>query len=288
MILLEAKNIAQIWKNETKQELDSLKISGLREPHLAIIQVGDNPASSIYVKHKMKACAEVGIKTTNYNFSNISEPALIQLVESINYDPLVDGILVQLPLPAPILKRNIIKYINPLKDVDGFHPSNIGALATGHPTFIPATPLGVQFLLKKYNIDIQQKNVVVIGRSNIVGRPLFYLFSNPPNNNTVTLCHRYTKNLPEIASKADILMVAIGKPNFVTQDFVKEGAVVVDVGINRLQIADNQSKIVGDVDFEHVKSKCSAITPVPGGVGLMTVSALLSNTLLAFKRIHGI
>ncbi len=283
MIILDGKEVNSFWKNKIQNEVLQFVEQGLRPPKLAIIKIGHNPASAIYVKRKIESCQQVGINTIFHNFEEIAQPQLIELIEKLNMAEDVDGILVQLPLPISISENQIIQSISPLKDVDGLHPLNIGLLACGQPRFIPATPLGITYLLDYYKLPLTNKSMVIIGRSNIVGRPLFHIFSAPPYNNTVTLAHSKTPHLNALAQHADILMVAIGKPNFINETFIKPGAIVVDVGINRIQI-DGKDKVVGDLDFERVKEFCSAITPVPGGVGLTTIAALLQNTLSAYKN----
>ncbi|MCX8473822.1 MAG: bifunctional 5,10-methylenetetrahydrofolate dehydrogenase/5,10-methenyltetrahydrofolate cyclohydrolase [Sediminibacterium sp.] len=283
MIILDGKEVATHWKNKIQTEVNQYVLQGCRSPKLAIIKVGLNPASAIYVKRKMEACEQVGIETIFHSFEEISQTHLIELIESLNKTNDVDGILVQLPLPNSIAEHKIINKVSASKDVDGLHPLNIGYLASGQPQFVSATPLGITYLLNYYNLDLVNKSMVIIGRSNIVGRPLFHIFSAPPYNCTVTLAHSKTKNLSTISSAADILMVAIGKPQFIDESYIKPDAIIVDVGINRIHLA-GKDKVVGDVDFERVKNLCSAITPVPGGVGLTTISALLHNTLKAYKN----
>jgi methylenetetrahydrofolate dehydrogenase (NADP+)/methenyltetrahydrofolate cyclohydrolase len=248
-------------------------------PHLAVIIVGDDPATQSYVKGKSKACDEVGITNTTIQLpSDVSQQDLIQTIDELNRNSKIDGILVQLPLPNHIDEASVMNYINPLKDVDGFHPVNVDGLYTGKKCIKPCTPLGIIKLLKKANVEIEGKNVVVLGRSNIVGLPVAKMLLD--ENATVTVCHSRTKNLKEITSQADILIVAIGKPKFVTADMVKDGAVVIDVGVNRVD-----GKLVGDVDFDNVEHKTSVITPVPGGIGPMTITCLLENTIECFKNL---
>ena len=276
-ILLDGKKIAQIIKNELKEEI---KKAGLR-PGLAVVLVGENPASRVYVRHKKKACAEVGIKSFSYELpAETTQYELMELIEKLNLNKKIHGILVQLPLPEQINEQKIIQSVDPKKDVDGFHPLNAGRLMLGLPGFRPATPLGIIELIKRYNLDLIGQHAVIVGRSNIVGKPLSQLFLN--EHATVTMCHSKTKNLLEITAQADILVAALGQPRFIKKNMVKKGAVVIDVGINRLR----SGKLVGDVDFDKVKNIAEAITPVPGGVGPMTIAALLMNTAKAAGRIH--
>lgn len=271
-IILDGKKISQEIKNELKKEIKESKIS----PGLAVVLVGENPASVIYTKHKKKACNEVGIKSFSYELSHeTTQYELEELIEKLNLDKKIHGILVQLPLPEQINAQKIIASIDPKKDVDGFHPLNVGKLMLGLPGFRSATPLGIIELIKRYNLDLVGQHAVIIGRSNIVGKPLAQLLLQ--EHATVTVCHSKTKNLPEITAQADILVAAMGRAQFIKKDMVKKGAVVIDVGMNRL---DN-GKLVGDVDFDEVKNIVEAITPVPGGVGPMTIAALLMNTAKA-------
>ncbi|GAB6072454.1 bifunctional methylenetetrahydrofolate dehydrogenase/methenyltetrahydrofolate cyclohydrolase FolD [Venenivibrio stagnispumantis] len=284
MIILDGKKISTKIKEEIKKDIENLKKQGFREPCLAVILVGNDPASQVYVNNKKKSCEEVGIKSLSYNLpENITQEELLELIGNLNGDDNVDGILVQLPLPKHINTYEIIEAIHPSKDVDGFHPVNVGKLATGkNDGIIPCTPLGIWLLLKEYNIDTFGKDVVVVGASNIVGKPMSLLFLREERS-TVTICHKNTKDLKSHTEKADILVVAVGKPKLITADMVKEGAVVIDVGINRVD-----GKIVGDTDFENIKEKVYAITPVPGGVGPMTVASLLLNTLNIFRIKNGL
>jgi methylenetetrahydrofolate dehydrogenase (NADP+)/methenyltetrahydrofolate cyclohydrolase len=250
------------------------------------ILVGENPASQAYVASKVKNCGELGFESTLVTYdADVAEEVLLNKIKEFNENKLVDGILVQLPLPKHISEDKVIETIHPSKDVDGFHPVNLGKMMLSLPTFIPATPYGILLMLQHYGIKTTGMNCVVIGRSNIVGTPMSLLLSRnaEPGNCTVTICHSKTKNMKEICSAADIIVAAIGKPKFVTADMVKQGAIIVDVGINRVESTETKSgfRLVGDVDFENVKDKCSFITPVPGGVGLMTICALMKNTLLA-------
>jgi methylenetetrahydrofolate dehydrogenase (NADP+)/methenyltetrahydrofolate cyclohydrolase len=286
MQILDGKIVAQAVKDDLKQQTIDLKAKGGKTPHLAAILVGTDGASETYVASKIKSCEEIGFKSTLQRFqSDIDESTLIEAIEALNQDADVDGILVQLPLPKHFNEEKIINLIAPEKDVDGFHPISLGKLVQGLPTFISATPYGIMLLLKHYNIDTVGKHAVVIGRSNIVGRPMSILLSQNtnPGNCTVTLCHSKTQHLKEICLQANIIVAALGKVSFLTADMVKENAVVIDVGITR--VADSSKKsgfaLKGDVDFENVAPKCSYITPVPGGVGLMTIAALLMNTFNA-------
>jgi methylenetetrahydrofolate dehydrogenase (NADP+)/methenyltetrahydrofolate cyclohydrolase len=283
MQILDGKKAAQAIKDELKIDSAQLAAEGKKIPHLAAILVGTNGASETYVAAKVKACDEVGFNSTLIRFEeNISEPKLLTKIHELNSDPDIDGILVQLPLPKHISDEEVINAIDPDKDVDGFHPVNAGKMLQGIPTFIPATPNGILLLLNHFKIETKGKHAVVIGRSNIVGRPISVLLSsnNEPGNCTVTICHSQTKNIKEICRNGDIIIAAIGKPGFVTADMVKEGAVVIDVGITREADTTKKSgfKLRGDVDYDTVASKCSWITPVPGGVGPMTIAALLKNT----------
>ena len=287
MQLLEGKVVSAAIKEDLKNKISSLLSEGKKIPHLAAILVGNDPASETYVASKVKNCKEVGINSSLFKYeSSIREEQLLEKINELNNDPEIDGILVQVPLPAHISEKKVTNTISSSKDVDGFHPLNIGNMVLGFPTFISATPYGILLMLQHYKIETPGKNVVVIGRSNNVGTPLSILFSRNNNeygNATVTLCHSRTKNLASICQQADILVAAIGKPKFVTADMVKENAVVIDVGINRVKDDTKKSgfALKGDVDFENVAPKCSYITPVPGGVGLMTIAALLKNTYKA-------
>ncbi len=289
MQLLDGKIVSQAVKNDIK-EMTSLFInSGKKTPHLAAILIGSNGASETYVASKVKNCEEVGFKSSLIRYEeNISEATLIAAINKLNCDEDVDGILVQLPLPKQINEEKIINLINPDKDVDGFHPMSIGKMVQGLPTFIPATPYGILLMLEYYRIETSGKHAVVIGRSNIVGRPISILLSRNtyPGNCTVTVCHSRTNSLKEICLQADIIIVALGIPEFLKSDMVKENAVVIDVGITRVVDASKKSGFVikGDVDFTNVAPKCRYITPVPGGVGLMTIAALLKNTFAACKN----
>lgn len=286
-MLINGTSIAQQIQLEIQQELQH--IQG-RKPCLAVILVGDHPASKIYVAKKTQACNEVGIHSIQRILpAEISESELLAEINKLNTSDAVDGILVQMPLPSHINSFKIMHHIYPTKDVDGLHPLNIGKLFIGEKdTLIPCTPLGIKTLLIRSGIEIAGKHVLIIGRSNLVGKPMAALLmqNSPDGNATVTLAHSKTNNLKELSLMADIVIAAIGKPLFVTADMIKDGAVVIDVGINKFPTPDSKksSKIVGDVDFDHVKDKCSFITPVPGGVGPMTIAMLLSNTLKAYLK----
>lgn len=289
MLILDGKVASTALKQVLIKEVQGLLQSNKRIPHLAAILVGTDGASETYVANKVKTCEEVGIKSTLVRFPDtIEEQALLQKIKEFNNNNEIDGILVQLPLPPQVSEQNIIQSIYPSKDVDGFHPQNAGKLMLGMNTFISATPLGVKLLLEHYNIQTTGKHAVIIGRSNIVGRPLSVLLSTnqPYGNCTVTLCHSRTPDLKEVCLQADILVAALGRPEFVKADMVKEGAVVIDVGITRVSdlSAKKGYRLKGDVDFTNVAPKTSAITPVPGGVGLMTITALLTNTLQAYRQ----
>lgn len=283
MQILDGKKAAQAIKNDLRIDVAQRANEGKKTPHLAAILVGNNGASETYVAAKVKACEETGFKSTLIRFEDsTSENKLLEKIEELNSDPDIDGILVQLPLPKHISDENVINAINPDKDVDGFHPVNVGKMVQGLPAFIPATPYGILLLLEHYKIDTKGKHAIVIGRSNIVGRPMSILLSGSgnPGNCTVTICHSQTKNLQELCLQGDIIVAALGKPGFVNADMVKEGAVVIDVGITRVQDSSRKSgfKLKGDVDYDAVSPKCSWITPVPGGVGPMTIAALMKNT----------
>lgn len=283
MQILDGKEAAKAIKNKLKLEVAQLAANGKEVPHLVAILVGSNGASETYVAAKVKACEEVGFKSTLIRFEEeISSFKLLETIREFNSDPDVDGILVQLPLPAHISAEEVINCIDPAKDVDGFHPNTIGKLVLGYPTFIPATPYGIMLLLEHYKIETSGKHAVVIGRSNIVGRPMSILLSAAGSygNATVTICHSHTKNLEEITASADIIVAALGRPGFVKANMVKEGAVVIDVGITRMEDRSKKSgyRLSGDVDFETVAPKTAFITPVPGGVGPMTIAALMKNT----------
>ena len=275
--LIDGKVISAQIKDEVKEKVAGLKEQGC-EVTLAVIQVGADPASSVYVRNKKKACEYVGIRSLAYELpEETSEQELLELVRSLNAKEDVDGILVQLPLPKHIDEDKVIRTISPDKDVDGFHPQSVGAMTIGEPGFLSCTPAGIIQLLKRSNIEIEGKHCVVIGRSNIVGKPMALLMLR--ENATVTIAHSKTKNLKELCKQADILIVAIGKPKFIDESYVKEGAVVIDVGIHR----NEENKLCGDVDFEKVEPHTSAITPVPGGVGPMTIAMLMNNCVESMR-----
>ena len=293
MQILDGQLVSRTIKEGLKIDVAALVADGKKIPHLAAVLVGNNGASETYVAAKVKACAEIGFKSTLLRLEDtISETKLLSLIEELNSDMDVDGILVQLPLPKHISDERVILTIDPSKDVDGFHPVNVGKLVLGTPSFISATPHGIMLLLEHYKINTAGMQAAVIGRSNIVGRPMSILLSanTNPGNCTVTLCHSHTRNLQEICLNSDLIVAALGKPEFVKPDMVKEGAVIIDVGITRVPDASKKSgfALKGDVDFAGVSSKCSFITPVPGGVGPMTIAALMKNTFTAMKRKHGI
>jgi len=283
MQILDGTLVSAHIKEQIKQEVIDWQEQGGKKPHLAAILVGNNPASEAYVGSKVKSCESLGFDSTLLRFNeDITEAFLINEVQRLNDDDAIDGILVQLPLPRHISPDAVINAISPAKDVDGFHPISQGKMMLGQPTFLPATPYGIMLMLEHYNINIDGLHCVVIGRSNIVGTPMTILLSRNtnPGNATVTLCHSRTKNLRDISREADIIIAAIGKPKFVTEEMIKENAVVIDVGINRVKDETKKSgyALTGDVDFEKVAPKAGYITPVPGGVGLMTIAALLTNT----------
>ena len=288
MKLIDGKVVSEKIKAELKKEVEVLVESGI-DPHLAAILVGEDPASQTYVRNKAKACEETGIVSSVYRQpETMTEKELLTLIDFINNDPEVHGMIVQLPLPSHINPEKIIQQIRPEKDVDGFHPVNIGRMVQGLPAYLPATPFGILKLIEHYRIETAGKHCVVLGRSNIVGTPIALMLSRKakPGNATVTICHSKTENLEKFTRDADILIAAIGQPHFVTADMVKEGAVVIDVGIHRIPSANTQSgyKLIGDVKFDEVSKKASYITPVPGGVGLMTIVSLLTNTVKAAKK----
>ncbi len=284
-LLLDGKKLSQEIQSEIKDAIAIRKAAGKKIPHLAAVLVGNDGASLSYVNSKIKLCASVGMESTFIHLdAAISEPALLEVIHNLNTDAGIDGFIIQLPLPKHISETKIIEAIDPSKDVDGFHPVNLGRMQLGLPAFISATPAGIMTMLSRYNIETAGKNCVVVGRSNIVGTPMSILLSRnaTPGNCTVTLCHSRTKNIGAICREADIIIAALGRPEFITADMVKEGAVVIDVGITRVK-ADNPKgySVKGDVKFDEVAPKCSAISPVPGGVGLMTVASLLLNTMQA-------
>lgn len=289
MKILDGKLLSKKIKEEIKSEVDGFLSNGYRAPHLVAVLVGEDPASKFYVKSKMKSCEQVGFRSTNMVVDkSITQADLLNIIDDLNKDQGVDGYIVQLPLPEHLDVDTILEAISPDKDVDGFHPVNMGKLILGLDTFVPATPLGILEIIKRYNIPTEGKDVVIVGRSNIVGKPISICLSQKgyPGNSTVTIVHSRTQNIEEKLKQADIIIAAIGKPQFVKEHMVKEGAVVIDVGINRVEDSSKKSgySLVGDVDFENVAPKCSYITPVPGGIGLMTVTALMINTLKSYKK----
>ena len=288
MKLIDGKVIAEGIKREIAQKNVAIIDAGGTAPHLAAILVGEDPASETYVASKERSCRAVGVTSSVYRYpANITEEALLNAVDFLNEDEEVNGFIVQLPLPKHIDADKVLQRISPAKDVDGFHPVNMGRLALGLPSYLPATPAGIMILLEKSGIETQGKHCVILGRSNIVGTPMSLLMSRKsnPGNCTVTLCHSMTKNLPELTRQADILIAAIGRPEFVTADMVKQGAVVIDVGIHRMDDSSEKGyHITGDVAFKEVAEKCSYITPVPGGVGPMTIVSLLLNTMKAYNK----
>jgi len=289
MQLIDGKKIAEEIREEIKAEVARMIDDEDRSPHLAAVIVGEDPASQTYVSGKEKACKSVGFMSSVYKLpESTTEKELLELIDFLNSDPEIDGFIVQLPLPGHISEEKVIQGIDPKKDVDGFHPVNLGRMVSGLPAYLPATPYGIVQLLERSNIETEGKHCVVLGRSNIVGTPVSILLSRKasPGNCTVTICHSRTKNIKEIAASADILIAAIGQPEFVTADMVKKDAVVIDVGIHRLPSDETKSgyKLKGDVAFDEVSKKCSYITPVPGGVGPMTITGLLQNTLKAHKK----
>lgn len=289
MQLLDGKALSAIVKAEIKIETDKIKAEGGKRPHLAAILVGNNGASETYVASKIKSCEEIGFKSTLISLPDTtSEEELLSHIQNLNDDADVDGFIVQLPLPAHISENRVMEAVAPEKDVDGFHPINVGRMCKGLPAYISATPFGILEMLERYKIETSGKHCVVVGRSQIVGLPMSILMQRNayPGNCTVTICHSRTHNLKEVCQSADILIAALGRPEFITADYVKEGAVVIDVGITRVPDATKKSgfAIKGDIKFDEVASKSSFITPVPGGVGLMTICGLLTNTLLASKK----
>ena len=289
MQILDGAVVSAHIKEQLRKEVADLKAKGGKTPHLAAVLVGNNPASEAYVGNKVRTCEELGYQSTLLRFdTTLTEAELLAEVQKLNEDKSVHGILVQLPLPKHISEDAVINTIHPDKDVDGFHPISQGKMVLGQPTFLPATPYGIMLMLQHYGLDVSGKHCVVIGRSNIVGTPMTILMSRNtnPGNATVTMCHSKTKNLKELCLQADIIVAAIGRPRYVTADMVKEGAIVIDVGINRIEDATRKSgsRLVGDVDFDNVAPKCSYITPVPKGVGPMTICGLMKNTLLAASR----
>jgi methylenetetrahydrofolate dehydrogenase (NADP+) / methenyltetrahydrofolate cyclohydrolase len=289
MEILDGKLVAAAIKDSLKEKLGMLKNASKRSPHLAAVLVGTDGASETYVASKIKNCEETGFRSTLIRMDeNISLQELTEAIVKLNEDNDIDGILVQMPLPRHIDPDVIINLIHPSKDVDGFHPLNVGKMVQGSPSYVPATPYGIMLMLEHYKIDTEGKHAVVIGRSNIVGRPMSILLSQntKPGNCTVTVCHSRSSNMKELCLRADIIVTALGKPGFLTDDMVKEGAIVIDVGITRVKDLSKKSgfSLKGDVDFANVSPKCSYITPVPGGVGPMTIAALLMNTYHAWEH----
>lgn len=289
MTLIDGKKVAEDIKREIAAEVDEMVASGKRRPHLAAILVGHDGGSETYVANKVKACEVCGFKSTLIRFEDdITEEKLLETIDSLNRDPEVDGFIVQLPLPRHISQQRIIEAIDYRKDVDGFHPVNVGRMSIGLPCFVSATPAGIIELLRRYGIETKGKRCAVLGRSNIVGKPVANLMMQKanPGNATVSVLHSASENLKEICAEADIIIAALGQPGFVTEDMVKPGATIIDVGTTRVPDATRKSgfRLRGDVDFENVAPKCSFITPVPGGVGPMTICSLMKNTLLAAKK----
>lgn len=289
MQVLDGKALSEQIKEELKKEVDGIRVAGGKIPHLAAVLVGENPASQVYVRNKVRSCEQVGFRSTLIRRpSEVSQQEILDIVRQLNEDPDVDGFIVQLPLPDHIDEDAVNLAIDPDKDVDGFTPVNIGKMTLGLPSYLPATPNGILEILDRHHIETSGQEVVVLGRSNIVGKPMSILLSRKgqPGNATVTMCHSRTKNLADHTRRADILVAAIGIPEMVTADMVKEGAVIIDVGINRVEDASRKRgyRLVGDVDYAGLEAKVSAMTPVPGGVGPMTVVSLLMNTLKASQR----
>lgn len=289
MELIDGKKISDDIKKEIATTVEQMVAEGKKRPHLAAILVGHDGGSETYVAHKVKACEQCGFQSTLIRYEDsVTEEELLETIKKLNADETLDGFIVQLPLPKHISEQKIIEAIDYRKDVDGFHPINVGRMSIGLPCFLSATPAGIIELLDRYNIDTKGANCVVLGRSNIVGKPVATLMmqKHQPGDATVTVCHSATKNIKEICAQADIIIAALGKPGFVTADMVKPGAVIIDVGTTRVPDATRKSgfRLRGDVDFENVASKCSYITPVPGGVGPMTIVSLMKNTLLAARH----
>jgi methylenetetrahydrofolate dehydrogenase (NADP+)/methenyltetrahydrofolate cyclohydrolase len=285
--IIDGKKTAAEIRAEIAVSVEKMKARGVRVPHLAAILVGNDGGSETYVSHKVKDCAEVGFRSTLVRMpATVTEKELLDKVGELNHDPELDGLIVQLPLPAHISESKVIEAINPEKDVDGFHPVNVGRMAAGLPSFVSATPAGIMELLKRYNIPLKGAECVVVGRSNIVGRPVSILLSQKGIDATVTVVHSRTRNIAETVRRADIIIAAIGRPGFITADMVKEGAVVIDVGTTRVDAPETKAgwRLKGDVDFDNVAPRCSWISPVPGGIGPMTRVSLLQNTLLACRR----
>jgi len=289
MKILDGKNLSNVIKQEIKESVDIRLSSGMKKPHLAAILVGDNGASLTYVGSKVRSCEKVGFDSTLIRLKNsITENDLLVEIKKLNKNKSIDGYIVQLPLPSHINEEKVLLAVDPIKDVDGFHPTNFGRMVLELPSFIPATPFGIMEILKRYNIETSGKNCLVIGRSNIVGRPISILMSQkgPYGNATVTVAHSRTKNIKDLCLQADIIISALGIPEFIKEDMVKNGVVVIDVGITRVVDKTNSKGYVikGDVDYENVSKKSSYITPVPGGVGPMTIAMLLKNTLMACQK----
>ena len=287
MQLIDGKILSDTIKNEIKTDVNQIILRGGKRPHLAAVLVGNNAASEAYVGNKIRSCEQVGFNSTLIRRDvNVTQAELLEIVQDLNNNEDIDGFIVQLPLPKHINESAVTLAINPVKDVDGFHPINFGRMAQGLPAYLPATPFGILEMLKRYNIETAGKDCVVVGRSNIVGTPMAILLSRKGWDCTVTIAHSRTKNLMEVCQRADIIVAAIGVAHFIKAEMVKEGAVVIDVGMNRIDDSSKKSgsRLVGDVDFENVAPKCSFITPVPGGVGQMTVTSLMLNTLKAAKN----
>ncbi len=287
MQLIDGKFIADTIKSEIAEEVKNMMANGAKQPHLAVIIVGHDGGSETYVAHKVKSCAQVGFKSTKLAFeTSITEDELLKEIDKLNNDDDIDGFIVQLPLPKHISEQKVIEAINYKKDVDGFHPINVGRMSIGLPCYVSATPSGIVELIKRYKIETAGKKCVVIGRSNIVGKPVASLMMQKGLDATVTVCHSRTRNLKEICREADIIIAALGKPEFLTADMVKDGVTIIDVGTTRVPSDKTKTgfKLTGDVKFDEVSPKCSYITPVPGGVGPMTIVSLLKNTLLAAKK----
>lgn len=289
MLVLDGNKLSGLIRKEIQDKVRLFCQNDVRPPHLAAVLIGDNPASQTYVRNKIKACDEVGFASTLIKKpSTTSQEELLYVIKSLNEDPEIDGYIVQLPLPRHIDEHVINLAIDPLKDVDGFHPYNFGKMALGLPALLPATPMGIMMMLDRYQIDTEGKHCVVLGRSNIVGTPISLLLSkkSKPGNATVTIAHSKTKNLKDLCLQADIIVAALGIPEFLTGDMVREGAVIIDVGINRIEDANSSKgyRLVGDVNFQQVAPKVSAISPVPGGVGPMTITALMENTWRTFSK----
>ena len=289
MVVLDGRKTSNEIKEEIAKEVSEIVESGKRSPHLAAVLEGDDGASLTYVNSKVKSCEKIGFKSTLIKLpADVAESELLDRIEELNQDDELDGFIVQLPLPEHINEQNVINAVSPDKDVDGFHPTNVGKMVLNLPTFLPATPKGIMELLNRYNVDISGKNVVVMGRSHIVGSPISILMARKttPGNATVTLTHSRTKNMKEFTKNADVIVIALGIAEYLTGDMVKDGVVVIDVGITRVADSSKKSgfKLLGDVNFEEVSKKASFITPVPGGVGPMTIASLLMNTLQAYKE----